>query len=208
MRVTRARVVAIAIGMLAVCALGAVMLWRPWDSRAPHADDLPEEIQSVLNEAESAGEAPAAARAVKMIRRLGRNETPKNAELLRRLKDLPNEQIRREAVLALGRHSKTDPVLLTDVLEEAPSPKTRAAAARGLSRLRNRRAIPKLVEALGDQDKQVRIWAISALNATCYVRFTYRADDPVASRRHDIRIIKRLLTTWGLLGDQPARLRR
>ena len=72
MRGTRARVVAIAIGVLAVCALGVVVLWRPWVSRASHADDLPEEIQSVLNEAESAGKAPAAAaRAVKMIRRLG-----------------------------------------------------------------------------------------------------------------------------------------
>ena len=211
----RARLVAIATGVLAVCALAAVVLWRPWSTRASHADDLPREILSVLNEAESAGEAAAgearaaaAARAVKMIRRLGQNETPKNARLLRRLKDLPNEQIRREAILALGRHSSTDPVLLSDVLEEAPSPGTRAAAARSLSRLRNRKAIPKLVEALGDEDQQVRIWAISALNSTCWVRFTYRADDPVAKRRHDIRIIKRLLTTWGLLEGAPARTGR
>lgn len=214
MRGARARAVAIAVGVLAVCALGAVVLWRPWVSRASHADDLPEEIQSVLNEAESAGkaaagEAPAAgARAVKMIRRLGRNETPKNTKLLRRLKDSPNERIRREAILALGRHSKTDPVLLTDVLEKDPSPRTRAAAARSLARLRNRKAIPKLVKALSDEDKQVRIWAISALNTICCVRFTYRADDPVAKRRHDISIIKRLLTTWGLLGGKPARVRR
>lgn len=210
---TRARLVAIATGVLAVCALAAVVLWRPWGTRASHADDLPQEIRSVLNQAESpgeaaAGEARAAARAVKMIRRLGRNETPNNARLLRRLKDLPNEQIRREAILALGRHSSTDPVLLSDVLEEDPSPGTRAAAARSLSRLRNRKAIPKLVEALSDEDQQVRIWAISALNSTCWVRFTYRADDPVAKRRFDIRIIKRLLTTWGLLEDAPARTGR
>jgi len=210
MRGTGARVAAIATGALVVCALAAVVAWRPWGARASHADNLPREIQSVMNEADSTGEARAAAtaRAVKMIRRLGRNETPKNARLLRRLKDLPNEQIRREAVLALGRHPGTDPVLLSGVLEEDPSPGTRAAAARSLSRLRNRKAIPKLVEALGDKDQQVRIWAISALNSTCWVRFTYRADDPVAKRRHDIRIIKRLLTTWGLLEDAPARTGR
>ena len=202
----RTRPVAIATGALAVCILAAVVLWRPWDARAPHADDAPHDIRFLLNEAESAGEAPAAtARAAKMIRRLGRNQTPENARLLLRLKDSPNEQIRLEAILALGRHSKTDPVLLTDILEKAPSPKTRAAAARSLSRLQNRAAVPELVNALGDEDQQVRIWAISALNRTCFVRFTYKADDPLEKRRRDISNIKRLLMTWGLLEEQPAR---
>ena len=111
----------------------------------------------------------------------------------------------REALLALGTLEDTNPKLLTGVLDEDPSPAVRAAAARGLSRLRRREAIPDLLDALDDDDLQVRTWAITALNNTLRsTRFVYKADDPREVRLRNISIIRTKLTTWGVIGSDAG----
>lgn len=113
-----------------------------------------------------------------------------------------DDQVRREALLELGKRDDTDPKLLTDVLAEDPSPRIRAAAARGLSRLGRREAIPQLLDALDDEDINVRTWAITALNNTLIgVRFPYNANEPREARLRHIAIIRTRLTAWGVLPD-------
>ena len=123
----------------------------------------------------------------------------------RRLQEMlasSDDNARREALLALGALDDTDPALLTDTLAEDPSPVIRAAAAQGLSRLKRREVIPQLLDALDDEDLNVRTWAITALNNTLHgVRFPYRADEPRERRLYHISVIRTNLTTWGVLGE-------
>ena len=116
----------------------------------------------------------------------------------------PDDEVRRQALLALGKLDDTDPALLTSALAEDPSPAIRAAAARGLSRLKRREARPQLLDALDDDDIHVRTWAITALNNTLHgTRFPYRANEPREQRLHRIAEIRRTLTNWGVL-EQDA----
>jgi len=113
-----------------------------------------------------------------------------------------DDEARRQALLALGKLDDTDPALLTSALAEDPAPVIRAAAARGLSRLKRREAIPQLLDALDDDDLHVRTWAITALNNTLHgVRFPYRADEPRERRLYNISIMRTKLTSWGVLGE-------
>jgi len=112
-----------------------------------------------------------------------------------------DDNARREALLALGKLDDTDPKLLTDVLADDPAPDIRAAAARGLSRLRSQQAIPQLFHALSDEDLQVRIWAITALNKTCGGKFVFTPEAPLEERQTDLANIRTRLTYWGVLGE-------
>lgn len=95
-----------------------------------------------------------------------------------------DEKTRCDALKALGRVKGTDPKLLTEPLSDDPSPKVRQAAARGLGQLRDRRSIPALMDALDDEDLNVRVWAITALHNTLNgeIRFPYKASGPREQR--------------------------
>jgi hypothetical protein len=105
-----------------------------------------------------------------------------------------DDQGRREALLELGKLQDTDPKLLTDALADDPAPDIRAAAARGLSRLKSEEAIPELLDALDDDDINVRTWAITGLNNTLVgVRFPYDARAPRPERLKQIESIRAYL---------------
>ncbi len=95
-----------------------------------------------------------------------------------------DEDTRCDALKKLGRVKGTDPKLLTEPLSDDPSPKVRQAAARGLGQLRDRRSIPALMDALDDEDLNVRVWAITALHNTLNgeIRFPYKASNPREQR--------------------------
>ncbi len=115
-----------------------------------------------------------------------------------------DQPARRRALLELGQRDDADPAVLTDVLAADPLPETRAAAARGLSRLRSVQAVPQLVEALSDEDLKVRTWAITALNRTFGGRFQFAADAPLERRRLHIYNIRRRLATGGYLPEDTG----
>lgn len=101
--------------------------------------------------------------------------------------------LRGTAAAELGNYEKTDYRLLTDILLKDKSPKARAGAARGLTRLHAPAALDSLVEALGDTDADTRRNAYEAVGAATAIYFKF---DPLASpevRDRQITKIKNLL---------------
>ncbi len=119
---------------------------------------------------------------------------------LREMLESPDDGTRCDALRELGRIPGTDPTLLTSVLISDAPPIVRQAAARGLGDLKNRDAIPDLVRALDDDNLNVRVWAISALNNTLVdARFPYNANARREERLMRIDNIERQLRAAGLL---------
>lgn len=118
-----------------------------------------------------------------------------------------DEKTRGVALRELGRTEGADPKLLTDPLTNDPSPNIRQAAARGLAQLQNRDALPDLMDALDDEDVNVRVWAITALHNTIVgIRFPYNASDPREERLMQIENIRRhvkRIEAYRALHSQP-----
>ena len=97
---------------------------------------------------------------------LGRIGDSRAVPLLRRLARDPNQHVRREALLALGKMG--EPELGTDLLRALAADSSalaRSAAAQGLGNLRDTLAVPPLVQALSDTAPLVRQLAVNALHA-------------------------------------------
>jgi HEAT repeat protein len=107
--------------------------------------------------------------------------------------------VRGEAASGLGK-LRDKPALMEAMGD--PEPAVRAGAAKGLARFAgNLDAIPRLVDLLSDDNQQVRLWAISALNKAAGVRFDFEAEDPPAKQVHKVEYIKFLLRRAKLLGE-------
>lgn len=218
------------IATVAVCLLvgaGAFVafgFWRRANTQADTADSAemqsrqPSEAIPLTNDetARAPGAAdnlpPGSSVTAARANNTGRHPSPESqtgisdeGQRLREMLASSDEEARRRALLALGKLDDTDPKLLTDVLAEDPSARIRAAAARGLSRLGRRETIPQLLDALDDEDINVRTWAITALNNTLIgVRFPYNANEPREARLRHIAIIRTRLTAWGVLSEDTG----
>lgn len=139
--------------------------------------------------------------AVRAVRSLGRQKTEPSREALQNLLDSADKaRIRGAAAAELGQYEDLDPHVLTDVLSNPQAePETRAGAAKGLSRLKNRDAVPELFQALSDPDPKVRLWASTALGKITGRRYMYYADKPPSQQREVIEAIKRSLKRLGYL---------
>ncbi len=108
--------------------------------------------------------------------------------------------VRGEAAAQLGKKGG-DAEALTRVLDPGgePEAKVRAGAAKGLGFARDPEAIPQLVEALEDPDREVRIWAITAIHRMIARRFPFDASKPPGTQRAEIRRIEEYLRKAGAL---------
>lgn len=139
--------------------------------------------------------------AVRAVRSLGRQKTELSREALQNLLDSADKaRIRGAAAAELGQYEDLDPSVLTNVLSNPKAePETRAGAAKGLSRLKDRDAVPQLFQALSDPDPKVRLWASTALGKITGRRYMYYAEKPPSQQREVIEAIERSLKRLGYL---------
>ena len=123
-------------------------------------------------------------------------------DVLARLDD-PDEDVRREAALALGRIGSTEAV--DALLERLTDPESdiKTAAATALGMINDPRAFGPLLEALGNADREIRRAAALALGES-------RAQDAVAELRRllerdpEPRVFVAALRALTMLGDTSA----
>ncbi|HUU23225.1 MAG TPA: HEAT repeat domain-containing protein [Phycisphaerae bacterium] len=108
-------------------------------------------------------------------------------------------RVRGEAAAMLGRFKDVPPVFLTRALAEERDPAVRAGAARGLYGMRARRAVPALVGALRDPDRNVRKWVLAALHHMTVRRFGYDPSLPPDRQAGAIREIEDAFREAGAL---------
>ncbi len=139
--------------------------------------------------------------AVRAVRSLGRQKTQLSREALENLLGSAEKaRVRGAAAAELGRYEDLDPSVLTNVLSDTQAePEIRAGAAKGLSRLKDRDAVPQLFRALSDPDPKVRLWASTALGKITGRRYMYYADKPPSQQREVIEAIERSLKRLGYL---------
>ena len=109
-----------------------------------------------------------------------------------------------EAAAALAAQGPEHRDAIMRMLMDDPDAEARAGAARGLGRLRDRAALPALLEALDDPDPEVRVRAATAIGKIVIVRFPYDARSPRPQRLRQIESIRRTLASAGVLGAARA----
>lgn len=138
------------------------------------------------------------------IRALG-GTAVESSLLLAIMTDGSSGRIRGEAAAALADGGAEHRDAIIRVLREDPDDEARAGAARGLGRLRDRAALPALVDALDDRDGDVRVRAAAAIAKTTIARFPYDARAPRSQRLKQAESIRRQLAAAGMLGGAKTR---
>jgi HEAT repeat protein len=137
------------------------------------------------------------------VNRLGRKRTEENRRALKEVvRKAKHPIVRGKAAEQLGGFENTTASELTALLkaDQVDDPAVRAGAARGLRRLKDDAAIPELLEALNDPDKNVRMWAISAIRALVPGKaWPFHAEAPASTRAKEIANIRYWLKRYGKL---------
>ena len=141
--------------------------------------------------------------AVAAARALGQAGGPAAEAALRRaVAGDGRAEVRAAAAAELGRWPGAS-AELTGLLG-APEPSVRAAAAKGLALARPRAALGPLVVALSDPEREVRLWAATAIRAIVRMPLEFRAEAPEDVRRRQVDAIRAMLASIAAAEQDPT----
>jgi HEAT repeat protein len=142
------------------------------------------------------GDARVAAEAVRAI---GSADTDSARQLLLALaRQAGSPAVRGEALAELGNYKELTQeadlqAIIAPITDKSQPPEVRAGAVKAVARLRAHAALPALLEALGDDDEQVRALAIVAVQKVIAIRFQFDPGAPKAARDQQVAAIRAFL---------------